>query len=425
MSAAVPETASIGGEVLSVGSAPARDSRLVQVARDEILCTCAPDEFAASIEAVAHIMSAAYDSAVALDQTDVSIAVQDIGYSLTQVTESAHLTMFGLGVAAAGAVADLEGALAELYAPGGIDAVALSMLDAVESTAGRMRERSTAMAARFQDMAGAARAALETTQTAIAARVDELVRRRREACATEGLVAEAAEAHAALTRCVRDADAALSEARARERWAHRRGAWVRFADDCTRAVQPLFGTEAAVGECVARNRRDAKQAARNAGQIAADRLDAVERKSQAVRDIVLLVQKIRRSRTQADLAAVLVEALHLAAGALKRLSANMLKTATMWSQLEVHAARLGSPDELSRLVRAGCASYPEDDGRRAAFWRSAAFKRRAVIYMSRWVAIADVGRAAAAPLSAARRALYCFLESHPSYQTVAAHLESL
>jgi hypothetical protein len=106
---------------------------------------------------------------------------------------------------------------------------------------------------------------------------------------------------------------------------------------------------------------------------------SIERRSKAFADSVQFVLKIRNSRAQADFAGVLNEALYSSAGALKRLPAQMLKAATLWSKLEVQALRLGNSDELGRLVRTASTSYPDQDDKRAAFWRSAAFTRKAVV----------------------------------------------
>lgn len=419
------ETVSISGEVLSIHKAPSPTSKLVRQAKDDILCNVDPTEFGKDIETVANLMAVAFDAAIVLEQTDVTLAVQDIGFQLTNTTEKAHLTMFGLGVSASGAVGDLEAILSELYRPGGVDTVAVAMLEGVQSTACEMSRKCTGMSEKFQAMADATKSALEVTQAAIASRRNQVLEHRTEARAAEGRLCQAVDAHKTLTRTVFEINNVLEEAKSRELWAHRRGAWVSFVDNITRIVQPLLGTEAAMKDAAGKNRRDVKCAARNVSVIATDRLSALERRAEAMSDMVNLVQKIRNSRTEADFAAVLIEALYAAAGALKRLSTQMLKSAALWSQLEAQATRLGNPDELGRLVRTACSSYPEFDERRAAFWQSTAFKRRAVVYVARWVAIAEVGRTTSVPIGDARRALYSFLESHPSYDTVAERLDAI
>lgn len=418
-------TVCISGEALSVHKAPSPTSKLVQSAKNDILCNVDPAEFGRDIESVANLMAVAFDASVVLEQTNVTVAVQDIGFKLTNTTEKAHLTMFGLGVTASGAVGDLEAILSELYRPGGVDTVAVTMLEGVQSTACEMSRKCTGMSQKFHSMAEATKGALEITQEAIACRRKQLFDCRTEAQSTEGLLSQAVDSHKTLTRTVLEVNELLDEAKYRELWAHRRGSWVAFVDSVSRVIQPVLGTEAAMKEVVGKNRRDAKLASRSVSRIATDRLTTLERRAAAMADMVGLVQKIRNSRTEADFAAVLIEALYAAAGALKRLSTQMLKSAAMWSQLEAQATRLGNPDELGRLVRTACSSYPEFDERRAAFWQSAAFKRRAVVYTARWVAIAELGRTTSIPIGDARRALYSFLESHPSYETVAERLEAI
>lgn len=379
----------ISGELFSLCSAPAPTSELVRRAKNDILCNVIPDDFGKDIESVATLMAVAFDASIALEQTNVTVAVQDIGYNLTTTTEKAHLTMFRFGVSAAAAVEDLESIFAELYQPGGVDSVALTMLEGVQSTACEMSTKCTGMSERFQDLACATKLALETTQEAIAIRMSEFIQHRNEAASTEGVFGQASESHKTLTRSVVEVNEMLDEAKTRERWVHRRSSWVAFMNDISRMIQPLFGTEASMREAVAKNSRDAKLASRSVNLIATDRLTALERRADALADMVHLVQKIRNLRTQADFAAILIEALYAASGALKRLSTQMLKTGTLWSQMQVQAARLGNPDELGHLVRTACISYPEHDERRSTFWRSTAFKRRAVVYVARWVALGE------------------------------------
>lgn len=413
----------IGDECFSLTRAPALESTLVQQQKNDLVCDIKPEVYARDIETVAYLMSIAFEAAIGLDQPDVTISVQDIGYNLTLVAERGHMTMHGLAVSANDAIGDLEAVFSELYASDGLDTVALAMLESIEKRAGGLRGQVLQISEKFYKMAEDTKAALEKTQNAISERRHELLAHRSDAAASQEVVAEASDAHRMLTQTVVESNAILAEARSRENWAHRRGAWFSFFDEVTRGFQPIFGAEASVRESVVKTRREAKQARKLVERIEVDRLVAVQRKSEALKDIVHIVQKIRNAKTQADHAAVLIEALHKAAGALKRLSANMLKTASLWAQLEGQAARLEKPD-VSELVRSACSAYPVNDERRTQFWRSTAFKRRSVIYMSRWVALAFVGQSYTGPLAQARRTLYNFLEAHPEYSTVAEHMEA-
>lgn len=413
----------IGDERFCLTSAPALESRLVQQQKNDLVCDINPEEYAKDIETVAHLMSIAFEAAIGLDQPDVTTAVQDIGYNLTLVTERGHMTMYGLGISARDAVGDLEAVFSELYASDGLDSIALTMLESIEKKAGGIRGQVLEISKRFFKMAEDAKAALEKTQHAIAERRQELLVHRADVSASQEVIAESSDAHRVLTQSLVESDAILAEARSRENWAHRRGAWFSFFDEFTRGLQPIFGAEASVKDTLVKTRREAKNARKLVDRVEADRMVTLQRKSQALKEIVHIVQKIRNAKTQADLAAVLIEALHNAAGALKRLSANMLKTASLWAQLEGQAARLEKPD-VSELVRSACSSYPVDDKRRNQFWKSTAFKRRSVIYMSRWVALAFVGQTYTIPLGDARRTLYCFLETHPEYSAVAEHIEA-
>jgi hypothetical protein len=112
-------------------------------------------------------------------------------------------------------------------------------------------------------------AALETTQEAIAARRNELLEHRRYAASTEGVVAQAADAQKTLIKTI--LNETLAEAKTKERWTQRRSSCVAFADNVSRVIQPLFGTEAMMREVVAKNRRDAKLATSSVARIAIDR----------------------------------------------------------------------------------------------------------------------------------------------------------
>lgn len=411
-----PFVVQISGESLSLQSAPGLESSLVQECKQEIFNGLGPDEFAENIESVVHLMGVAFGSAVELHESEVSISIQDIGFRLARLTEDAHGVMHDFAVTSSGTVSDLENVFCELLTENGIDKVALTMLECIESRASEMKSRAMDMSRDFEGIATVTKAVLELTQRACANRRDELRELANEEVESEEFLANASTTHKLLTRSVADAELALRDARSREWWASCRVYWVSFFDDMTKIVQPILGLESQFRESVSRVNRDAKLARKAADRANTDRLVQVQRKSKAMHDIVHLVHKIRSARSKGEIAAVLIEALHKAAGALKRLSAHMLKTATMWGQLERQATRLGSPDEIGHLVRTACSTFAHDDEKRNEFWQSTVFKRRAVTYVSRWVATSIVCTDYTEQMQLTRKALYDFLMANPEYK---------
>jgi hypothetical protein len=329
--------------------------------------------------------------------------------------------MHNLSASAKSAVGDLRSVYAEIFSPTSSDTVVLAMLDSLEAVARRLQGIAASMGAEFESMAEESKCAVEMTQRICASRRDEMTNKRMDRKASEELVHVASASYKFVSRAAKESDTMLKEARCREWWSHKHTSWISLVNSLTRVFQPLLGMELQMRATVAKAHRETRSAKMVLHRTIRERQVQIQRKSQVMQEIVHLVQTIRNASTELDTAAILVEALHQAIRALKRLSAVMLKMAALWAQLERHCVlRLASPDEVSSLVRSACLSIPEHDERRKAFLSSGAFKRRAVLYQSRWVATAVICGDFSDSFSYARRHLYYFLESHPgTYSTVA------
>ncbi len=410
------EDITIDGEKYNVSEAPRRDSGVVQGSLRELSCDMKFFEFFSDIDAMSGLISIAHDAALVLEEQGISSSVQRMGFDVTVATEQAHIAMHRMHVLAEDTVADIQGAHVELFVNLRYH-VALVILENAASVAGDMGDLAKKMNAIFLEHAAQVKIIAETAQRAMSDRRQDLLRHRKNALKATAVLAESSEAQRVLSMTVSESHVVLQEARAREWWSYQRCAWVSFLDDATRAFQPMLGVEQSVRKAVAKCRRESRQAKNLVDSLAQHRSEALIRRSAVVSDVIHMEQKARSSHIQADVARVLIESLHKVVGVLKRIATNMMKTAALWSQLEAHTFRLGSSGDASLLLRI-LAGEDRTPTSRENLIRSQALQRRAIIYVARWIAIAEFGRDYKDRIHEARRVLYKFLDTASSYDQV-------
>jgi hypothetical protein len=415
----IDDEIAIGEETFSVRQAPSNSSKLVEQSRAHMLDSIDLAEFASDLQAIPTLMQVAFDAAMALRNSNVAIAVQDLGYKLTALTAQSHSIMHVFAVTAESAVRDLESAFQELLSPDGIDKLSLEILDGVECSAIEMRQRSLEMSLKFEKVAELTKYGLEMTQRSYTARREDMNRFAGNRFASKEVVTQASGTHLYLAKKTRDVRAELNEAISREKWANHKLTWFRFISFITGALRPSLKATGQQTAFLAAATSQAEVARKNRERAMVASQRQIRLESQALHEIERVLQKVHRAQTQGKITSVLTHSLHSAAGALRRLSCNMLKTASLWAWLEQQAIRMASSHDVGRLVRTACKEIKPNDPARMEFWKTDVFRRKAVAYMSQWVATLTICSVLQGHMKSARRGMYHFLDANPEYVTVA------
>ena len=95
------------------------------------------------------------------------------------------------------------------------------------------------------------------------------------------------------------------------------------------------------------------------------------------------LSEIESCRDQQSDTEIAIKFLHQASKCLKELAVIMERAATFWMQLQQHCQNLAEDhikDQIENVVK-------QPEKKRQAFWRSGPFKRKAVAYYAKWVAL--------------------------------------
>ena len=169
-----------------------------------------------------------------------------------------------------------------------------------------------------------------------------------------------------------------------------------------------------------------KEAMKMANQEKMKHLDELQKereiRQKAIEECIEFAEKIGRCQDDNDLAEAAIEALHSSIGALKSLSAIMMKAAVFWQQMHSHCESMVKGD-MQKLVQKAVDKY--DGEKRQTFWTSTGFKKSAVRYYSKWVALDDVCGVYMLQIRNTRQDLYNYLEENPTIEQAKKNVRQL
>ena len=146
-----------------------------------------------------------------------------------------------------------------------------------------------------------------------------------------------------------------------------------------------------------------------------------EIRKKAMEECIEFAEKIKRCQDDNALADA-AEALYSSTGALEYLSAVMMKIALFWQQMQSQCESIAK-GEMQKLVQKALDKY--DDEKRLKFWTSTGFKKSAVGYYSKWVALDDVCGVYMLQIRNTRQDLYNYLEENPTIEQAKENVPQL
>ena len=144
-------------------------------------------------------------------------------------------------------------------------------------------------------------------------------------------------------------------------------------------------------------------------------------RQEAIVQCIEFAEKIKNCEDDGALAEAAIEALHSSIGALKSLSAIMMKAAAFWQQMQIHCESLARGDMQQSIETA----MKFDEVKRLKIWTSEGFKTTALQYYSRWVALDDVCGVYMRQIKDTRQDLYRYLEENPTIEQAKSNVRQL
>lgn len=112
-----------------------------------------------------------------------------------------------------------------------------------------------------------------------------------------------------------------------------------------------------------------------------------ESRRQALGDLAEFGERIKNVKEGEELAEAIIDALHSAIAALRNLADIMRQVSIFWVQMQAHCEELAN-DKVKERIEKALQHYPEE--KRLKVWTSNAFKRDALQFHARWVALQNV-----------------------------------
>ena len=152
----------IDGETFNLVIVPNANSRLVQNAKDAVLCSLDLASFVDNLEKIGNFIRVAY-SAVA-ENTEIQIKVQRVGYKITKLADKSAVTVHSFKRVSQNALQQLQGTFQFLLV--GMEEIALKTLSPFSSAAVGMAEAAEELHDGFEEAIKYVIDALEDTQRA-------------------------------------------------------------------------------------------------------------------------------------------------------------------------------------------------------------------------------------------------------------------
>ncbi|XP_068696334.1 tropomyosin beta chain-like [Montipora foliosa] len=419
----------IDGEQFNLVSIPNAGSKLVQTAKGHLLGSLDLHSLVEDLGKLGNFIRVAYNGVAG--NTEVQIKVQRVGYKITKLADKSAVTVHKFKGASQSVLKELKGTYE--YLLDGLEEMALETLSQLTSIAKDMAAAADELHNDFEKATKDVIDALEDTQRA---KGDE--EERKKALEEERKKFEIKRDQAVMqqknaTKAEELAKAFYDEAQKRENKAF--DAQDSLLNTLTGALTGIVG---AVQSVAAREIDKAvekiqsigdKTGYREAMKMANEEKKKQIEEMQKQRDLRLeanlqyleFAEKMKNCQDDGKLAEAAITALHSSIGALKSLSAIMMKAAIFWQQMQAHCESLAT-GQMQKQVETAM-KMPEE--KRMKVWTSNGFKGKALEYYSKWVALDDVCGVYMFQIKETRQDLYNYLEDNPTIEDAQKNVRDL
>jgi len=419
----------INGEHFNLVSIPDAKSKLVQNAKQEILGSLDLHSLVEDLSKLGNFMRVAYNGVAG--HTEIQIKVQDVGYKITKLADKSAVTVHKFKGASQSVLQELQ--CTYQYLIDGLEEMALETLSQLTSIAKDMAAAADELHNDFEKAADDVKNTLEDTQRAKGSEEGRKKAREEERKEFEIKKNKAVTQQKNANEAAKQAEVFYYEAQKREDKAidAHNGLLNTLMSAFTGTVSAaglvaLLRLEkaaekiASIGEKLGR-----KEAIKIANEEKKKQMEEMQKQRDLRQEAYLQCQefaeRIKNCQDDSSLAEASIEALHSSIGALKSLSAIMMKAAMFWQQMQSHCESLAKGEMQKSLEQA----MKLDEGKRIKVWTSNGFKGKALRYYSMWVALDDVCGVYMLHIKKTRGELYSYLEDNPTIEEARENVRTL
>ena len=428
--AVAPETrVVIDEETFDLVLIPNAESRLVQGAKDSLLGLLDLQSLVEDLGKLGKFIRVAYNGVA--ECNEVKIKVQRVGYKITKLADKSAVTVHKFKGASQSVLQELQETYR--YLLGGLEEIALNKISQLTTIAKDMAAAADELHRDFEQAAEDVTAALEDTQRKKGSQEERKKAREKERKEFEMKQKMAVQQQKNAIESEEKAQALYKEAQKREDKAmdNQSGFLKTLTDVVTGItgavvsavkldVNSAFDKIANIGD-----KSTYKEAMKRANREKKKQLEELQKqrdlRQEALVQCIEFAEKIKNCEDDGELAEAAIEALHSSIGALKSLSAIMMNAAVFWQQMQGHCESLAK-GEMQQSIETAM-KYPE--AKRLKVWTSEGFKKDALHYYSRWVALDNVCGVYMRQIKDIRQDLYRYLEENPTIEQARSNVRQL
>ncbi|XP_020900998.1 uncharacterized protein LOC110239614 [Exaiptasia diaphana] len=411
----------IGGETFFLDQIPDAKSALVALIKDDALGDVDLKGLVTDLSNLGKFIRVAYNGVAG--HTELQIKVERVGLKIAKLAGKSDVAVHSFRTTSRDVLQELKGTYE--YLLDGLEEMALVTLSGLATLAEKMAKASEELHKDFELAAGDVENALEDTRKfkGLEEEQRKKLNKQQEEFAKELKKAEQLKGEA--DEAERNAEELYYEAQKHEYKAYDDyGSFMKTVVDGLAKVlnagalavslEPKKALEklSQIGDKTAY-----KEAMDKAREEKMKHLE-VKQKQQDMRreanqQCIEFAERIKNCRSDDELAQVAIDALHNSVGALKSLSVIMMNAAQFWKQMQTHCEALAG-EEVQKQIETAVEKC--DEARRMKIWTSSAFKKKAINYYAKWVALDEVCGNYMQQIKDTRGDLYKYLEENPTIE---------
>ena len=404
----------IEGESYSLDIVPAETSSVVAIHKETLLGAVDLDSLVKDLHRVGSFIRIAYNGVGAAGPkfTELKIKIQRIGFDITKLCANSALTVAKFKTASKTVLVDLQATYKYLLA--NHEVMAVGTLAHVSKLAGEMEKAALELHHQFEAQAEKVFTTKEETERAESDEANRITMLQKERQDFENKKQYQ-------LKLMEDAQALERDAKAER---------LRYEDKEDKAIRetanPLKLLANAVTSTIGLGKvfDDAAEAA----QWKQKRIEALQKENEyrqqrygALQKMSEFALKVSHCTTEENMAAIAVDALHHAIGALKHLSVVMMRAAQFWKQMHDHCHSLAE-GEMQEQVKLAM-TMPKED--RRDVWTGDSFKMKAIHFYAGWVALHSVCSGYMEQIKQTQEELYEYLKENPTWEESRQNVKEL
>ena len=418
------EPVEIHGEYYVLDKIPAKNSLIVKERMENLLVSVDLKNFVTDLGRIGSFIRIAYNGvgAVGYRFTEQQIEIQRLGYDITKLSDKSALAISKFKKASSYVLTDLQCTYG--YLLDNLEEMAVDTLSSVSTVAEEMEKTALELHDEFEREGDKVKEALEKTQRAKQNKAKEDERKEKERIKLEERIRHEKEIIKDHERKEEEAEARHQELQEMEEKAIKEIGMV-TGKAALKSIANALTSKFGFGKPFDPNDTDAEKRADKFRQSRLDALEAEkdirEKRQKALANMSSFAAKLKQCSTGTDgkegidekeIAKVAENALHEAGGALKDVSAMMMKAATFWQEMKDHCNMICGSKMRSQVETA----LKLSEEKRLKIWNSPFFMRKAIMFYSEWVALSNVCELYMVQIKETQRNLYKYITENPTQE---------